>query len=312
MSAPAAAGSAGAPSSKDREQLEADLVRGRIVELELDPVRGNFDAAHLREVNRRIFQDLPAKGFDDVTPGQYRPEVPEGQDWLKNRGLSTVSASFFVAYSRMDSSAQAKIESVLTDAKPKDLAQLEPKEFAHKIAKVYADLDYLHPFSDGNSRTLRTFTKQLAREAGFELDWERFGQSDKGRDALYVARDLAVNEIALPKMASHHAMVRVAHAIDSLSGNPSLDKLLEGAVRPTRAVAFERDGPSQAAKKHPELRGAYMTMSDATKVAATLDEPQRVKFLQQTLEKIQSTLDAGKLVAEPPTRTKSREVDRER
>ena len=308
----ASAGTAGAPSPADREQIEADVTRDRIVELALNPVRGKFDAAHLREVNRRIFQDMPAKGFHDVTPGQYRPEVPEGQDWLKNRGLSTVSGSFIVAYSRMDAAAQAKIEAVLADAKPKDLAQLESKEFTQKIAKVYAELDYAHPFADGNSRTLRAFTRQLAREAGYELDWERFNQTAKGRDALYVARDLSVNAIALPKMASHGAMVRVAYASDALAGNPNLEKILEGAARPLRAVAFERDTPTDAVRKHPELEGAYVTMHAATKFATTLEPSAQIKFLQQAREKIQSTLNAGKLVPEPPMKSKERDVGRER
>lgn len=308
----ASAGTAGAPSPADRERIEADLTRDRIVELALNPVRGNFDAAHLREVNRRIFQDMPASGFTDVTPGQYRPEVPEGQDWLKNRGLSTVSGSFMVAYSRMDATAQAKIEAVLADAKPKDLARLETKEFTQKIAKVYAELDFAHPFSDGNSRTLRTFTRQLAREAGYDLNWDRFNQSDKGRDSLYVARDLSVNEIALPGMASHNAMVRVAHAIDSLAGNPNLDKILEGTARPLRAMAFERDAPADAVRKHPELEGAYVTLHAATKFASTLEASTQDKFLQQAREKIQSTLNAGKLVPEPPMKSKERDVGRER
>lgn len=81
-----------------REKLEADYTFRRIVELELDPVKGDFDVAHLKEVNRRIFQDLPAAGFDDVTPGEFRPPVPDGKDWMKNRGLSTVDGAFYVAY----------------------------------------------------------------------------------------------------------------------------------------------------------------------------------------------------------------------
>jgi len=79
---------------EQRAQLEADYTYKRLYELTLDPVRGNFDAAHLKEINRRIFQDLPGAGFDDVTPGQFRPPVPGGKDWMKQRGLTTVDGSF--------------------------------------------------------------------------------------------------------------------------------------------------------------------------------------------------------------------------
>jgi cell filamentation protein len=74
-------------TTEQRNQLEADYTYQRLYELSLEPVRGNFDAAHLKEVNRRIFQDLPGMGFD-VTPGEFRKPVPDGLDWMKQRGLS--------------------------------------------------------------------------------------------------------------------------------------------------------------------------------------------------------------------------------
>ena len=78
---------------EQRQTLEAGHTFRRIVEPRLEPVRGKFDAAHLKEIKRRIFQDLPGPGFDDVTPGQYRPPVEAGNDWIKSRGLETVEAS---------------------------------------------------------------------------------------------------------------------------------------------------------------------------------------------------------------------------
>jgi len=84
--------------SPERERLEADLTFKRIGELFFEPVRGTFDAAHLKEIDRRIFQDLPRTRFDDVTPGEFRPAV-EGQDWFKARGESP-KGQVFVAYSK--------------------------------------------------------------------------------------------------------------------------------------------------------------------------------------------------------------------
>lgn len=66
-----------------RQILEARHTFQRIVELRVEPVEGVFDATHLKEINRRIFQDLPGLGFPDATPGQYRPPVPNGNDWIE-------------------------------------------------------------------------------------------------------------------------------------------------------------------------------------------------------------------------------------
>ena len=304
------AGAAGAPTPADRERIEGEVTAYRQIELRLDPVKGNFDAAHLREVNRRIFQDMPGRGFDDVKPGQYRPEVASG-DWMKNRGLATAGGNFFVAYSPMNAASQAKIEAVLQDAKPVKLAQLDTQEFTKTIAKVYAELDYLHPFADGNSRTLRTFTKQLANEAGFELDWERFNRSAGTRDALYVARDKAVNAIALPQMTNERSMMRIVGSMDRLEANKNLEQILEGAARPLRAIAFEQLTAADGRRKHPELEGAYKTLSAATSFSRTLEnQADQVLFVANTRAAIQARLETGKLP--PPPLMKERDQGRER
>ena len=303
------AGTAGVPAPSDRERIEGDVTRDRIIELQLVPVGGNFDAAHLREVNRRIFQDMPGKGFADVTPGQYRPEVASG-DWMKNRGLDTESGNFFVAYSPMNAASQAKIEDVLKDAKPARLAQLDTAEFTKTIAKVYAELDYLHPFADGNSRTLRTFTKQLANEAGYELDWERFNRSAGTRDALYVARDKTVNAIALPQMTNERSMMRIVGSMNRLDANRNLEQVLEGAARPLRAIAFEQQPAAEALREHPELEGAYKTLAAAMSFSRKLDRDDQARFVAQTRASIQTTLETGKVPPPPPM--KERDQGRER
>jgi cell filamentation protein len=246
-----------------RDQLEADHTFRRVVELELDPVRGHFDAAHLKEVNRRIFQDLLGAGFEDVTPGEFRPPVPDGKDWMKQRRLSTVESSFYVAYSRMDAAAVARLELTLEAAKPDELRNLATSEFAARLTHIYAELDYVHPFKDGNSRTLRTFTRQLARESGYALDWERFSRSDVGRDLLYIARDRSVNELAKPHIQLEQSMRKIVRTTSQLEGNADLQTLLRDAVRPSRAIAFERLMEPEALTEHPELEEAYKTVHTA-------------------------------------------------
>ncbi len=213
-----------------RHALERRHVFQRSVELLLTPVAGDFDAAHLREINRRLFQDLPALGFDDVTPGQYRPAVPDGLDWIKNRRLETVDAPSCVAYSRMDDIALARMDHMLAEARPATLSRLPLAKFVRALGNLYAELDYAHPFRDGNSRSLRIFTRQLAQACGYSLDWERFNRSPGARDLLYIARDRSVNALALPDI--RHAGTRrdVVLTMDRFEGNPDLPELLRDAV----------------------------------------------------------------------------------
>src|SRR3546814_18429426 len=70
--------SPGLMATPDDLARERRLTFARIVELKVDPVEGSFDVAHLREVHRRIFQDLPHHGHGEVR------EPPPGH--TNNRG----------------------------------------------------------------------------------------------------------------------------------------------------------------------------------------------------------------------------------
>lgn len=287
---------ANALTAEQRQQLEADYTFKRVVELELEPVRGNFDAAHLKGVNRRIFQDLPGAGFDHVTPGEFRKPVADGLDWMKQRVLSTVDGPFYVVYSRMDDAAKARLNKALEAVHPDEMRGLKTPEFTARFAKIYAELDYVHPFSDGNSRTLRTFTRQLAKEAGYAVDWERFGRSDVGRDLLYIARDRSVNELAKPHVQNENTMRQILYSQDRLEGNRALPGLLCDAVRPSRAVAFEQLSERDALKEYPELQEAYKTMHmAAVHFASTMPGKPGAQEagIQSVMNHVQNRLDAG-------------------
>jgi cell filamentation protein len=287
---------ANALTAEQRQQLEADHTFKRVVELELEPVRGNFDVAHLKEVNRRIFQDLPGAGFDEVTLGEFRKPVPDGLDWMKQRGLSTVEGPFYVTYSRMDDASVARLDKALEAANPQELRGLKTAEFTGRLANIYTELDYVHPFSDGNSRTLRTFTKQLANDSGYELDWGRFGCNAVGRDLLYIARDLSVNELAKPHVQHENTMRNILHTQDRLEGNRTLPDLLRDAVRPSRAVAFERMTEADALQEHPELKEAFKTLHAASvyfeSKMAGKPETQEAG-MQSVIGHVQALLNAG-------------------
>jgi len=224
-----------------QDEAEAKYCPFRIAELRENPVQGNFDANHLKEINRRIFQDLPNKGFHQVRPGLYRPPVPnDGQSaWIKNRWLESTKSIHPIVYSLMDKYAQDKIDKVLLEANPAKLSKLSVPEFVQQMADIYANLDYLHPFDDGNSRTLREFTYQLANESGFVLSWEKFNQTQNGRDILYIARDLSVSQIALVEQQTPQAQFSATQCLDMLDNNKSLQQLLPTVIKSKHQIKLE-------------------------------------------------------------------------
>ena len=212
-----------------------DYIAANIAELQCSPLLGAFDELHLKRVHESIFQGF-TESQDGIPfhPGKFRTEIASKEgDWRKIRGLETSSATLFIVYSHMGKADIDHLHKTLAKANPAKLAKLSTKEFVAAIGDIYANLDYVHPFEEGNSRTLREFTRQLAKESGYELDWERFSRSPGGRDTLYVARDLSVNKIALSMGIRKPGNERdVLATIDIFQRNRDLQSLLHDVVRP--------------------------------------------------------------------------------
>jgi cell filamentation protein len=312
------------------DKLEAELTQARIYELWFKPPPDVYDARVLRETHFHIFQDLPKFGLTDPPPGKFRDPIKTG-DWFKARSLESLNGETFVVYSHMGSGDLAELDKVLKAAQPAKLKGLRPPEFAAEMAKLYAKLDYIHPFYEGNSRTLRAFTESLARASGYNLDWGRFNTSPRARDVLYIARDLAVGEQALHRCFFPNNAQRVAFTLDTYAGNPGLDKLMQGIVRPFRALAFEKMPSAEAIRQYPELKEAFTTLVAADKYFRGKmpgNEVAQAQAMQKTRDYIQSKLNAGevsgfrrpaseKSVEKPPqqaakTSLKVQEQDRER
>ncbi|MCR5860146.1 Fic family protein [Mesorhizobium sp. J428] len=282
--------------SELRERLEGFHTSKRLTELYLSPVGGNFDSAHLREINRRIFQDLPAAGFPEVKPGQFREPAPAGMDWVKHRQLDGLNVISHVAYSPMDNASIARLDDALQQIDVAKLSRLKTTPFVRAIGRLYSELDYIHPFPDGNSRTLREFTRELAEACGYNIDWTRFAAHPNGRNLLYVGRDLAVNELAMPHLRNDQTRRSVAFTQDQLAGNRDLTDLLRDAVLPGRAIAFRKLREPAALAAFPELATAFETMHKAEAFSREKyadDAGQRREFMDAVRKTVLERLDAG-------------------
>jgi fido (protein-threonine AMPylation protein) len=53
------------------------------------------------------------------------------------------------------------------------LKRLPAREFAREAGVIIGDINYIHPFREGNGRTQAQYLKQLAEQAGHPLDLRR-------------------------------------------------------------------------------------------------------------------------------------------
>ena len=168
-------------------QFEEDAVLLAFAAMKRRPIQGPFDVRRLQETHRRI--------FSRVYPwaGEFRKDIGM---MAKNR------SGFVVAYgpSQNIPGALASLFAALTAEN--DLRGLDADKMAKRLAYFYGELDAIHAFRDGNSRTLRAFTTDLAEAAGHRLDWTRAAQRAEDRERLYHARDIAVMRGDLSELAA--------------------------------------------------------------------------------------------------------------
>jgi cell filamentation protein len=279
-------------------ELEKLLTDRRVRELQTNPPPAEFNVETLRATHAYIFQDYPKYDLATPKPGEFRHYVhPAEGDWAKNRALVAIpNGTSVVCYSPMAENDLKELESVLKEAQPARLKKLPTKEFGEAISKLYAKLDYIHPFYEGNSRTLRTFTRQIARASGYRLEWEKFNQSEAARDFLYIARDRAVGELAVNHIRRDSNLRLVVFSMDKYAGNPPLSELIASITRPARATYFEKVTEQRAIKAYPELEQAFKTLHAASEYfAAKLpgNAKAQAEAMKQTRQYIQGKLDAG-------------------
>lgn len=137
-----------------REREALDLTEGQLVAQRIREgvPRGAFDLNHLQAIHRHLFQDIYAWA------GQLRT-VALRKD-----------TDQFMAPGRLETGMKFIHERLMSQG---FLRGLSPSEFADQAGIVIGDINYLHPFREGNGRTQLLYLKQLAEFAGHRLDLTR-------------------------------------------------------------------------------------------------------------------------------------------
>jgi cell filamentation protein len=154
-----------ATSQEELERLEVEYVVPRFLEIELGSgPKGRFDAEHLKAIHRHLFQDVYEWA------GHMRDERVALSDGTVATEpiLSKVDGQPFL----IDPAIPAALDHIGTKLRDSGyLRGLPREEFAERAADVMIALNAAHPFREGNGRTQRAFMRQLAKEAGYGLDF---------------------------------------------------------------------------------------------------------------------------------------------
>ncbi|MCR4527032.1 Fic family protein [Kocuria rhizophila] len=151
------------PLAASRFERRETLVRRR--ELERAPVRGGFDLAHLREIHRRLYQD-----------------VWEWAGQIRTVNL-TKGSSTFLHPSRIEM-AFAGIHEMLRESGLLNDPSISDEDFIEQSSNLLEQINYVHPFREGNGRTQRAYLDQIAALSGRTLSWRNIGRIENERASI--------------------------------------------------------------------------------------------------------------------------------
>lgn len=150
----------GIRDEKRLSEVEAQITFAKAVMLEETPIDDDFGFEHFKKIHEFLLCDL------------Y-----EWAGQVRTVDISKKRTKFLDASS---------IESIGTKcfAKVKEgyFEDLPFDEFVKRIAEFYNDVNYIHPFREGNGRTQRIYFAQLIRHYGYDINF-----ADVDTDELMIA-----------------------------------------------------------------------------------------------------------------------------
>lgn len=132
------------------KNAETEITILKLKLLAENDVTGRFTPTHLKNIHKFIFEDIYPFA------GKYRTEqIGKSNTWFYPPNI-------------IDDSVK-KLLNKLKDEK--NLRNLHRTDFVDRLSYYMAELNAIHPFREGNGRTVREFIRQLALFNSYELDW---------------------------------------------------------------------------------------------------------------------------------------------
>ncbi|MEV0398885.1 Fic family protein [Actinoallomurus sp. NPDC050550] len=156
----------GITDADELSRAEADLTYLMLARLERRPLPGRYDLAHLRSFHKVIFGDIYPWA------GELRTvAIAKGHAFCLPQFIRSASDEIFNGLAREGY-----------------LRRLGREEFVNRLTFYLGEVNAVHAFREGNGRTQRAFFGQLAREAGFTVNWRRLDAAQNLEASIAIMR----------------------------------------------------------------------------------------------------------------------------
>ena len=182
--------------------------------------------------------------------------------------------------------------------------QLGFEEKREALASIFIEANRIHPFPEGNGRSLQVFMKQLALEQDVNLDFAKVS-----------ARDW---NAASAVSGTHGRLFEGMHFIPSKPDPEPIKRVFAQVASPavardqSKAAAF-RDLPrEEALRQHPGLAADFQKLDAMSKVvgAQSLSPEQQQVVLTRLKENMSAGIERNSQHSSEPKRGPERDIDR--
>ena len=164
--------------SKKLLAMEAKITAAKLLSLRQKGITGDFDKSHFLKIHEYLFEDIyPFAGKirnENISKGEFR----------------------FAQFEYIES----ELEKLLNQLKKENyLKGLDKVALVKKLAYYLAELNVLHPFREGNGRTIREFIRQLALKNGYQFNLQKVKPQEMLQASIESVMDTTKLEMILDR-----------------------------------------------------------------------------------------------------------------
>ncbi len=141
----------GATNYPELRKVEGNIVA--LAEISLDDIPHTVDLIELQKIHRNLFSKI--------------------YDWageLRKVNIRKGNKEYFLDYAYLENGTKFIFDNL---HKENCLHNLDRENFIKRLAYFYEQLNFIHPFREGNGRAQRIFWQIIANKARYKIDWNK-------------------------------------------------------------------------------------------------------------------------------------------
>ena len=177
----------GTTDAEKLRRFEERAAHIRMGELHQRPIVGKFDYEHLKAIHKALFADVYEWAGQERT-GPLSQMSKSGPDVVNFAPGDPHAPMVNYGYYPAPAIADASNLQFRRLARQDLLRGRERGEFIAGLAEHWGEINTIHSFREGNTRTQFVFFSELSRQAGYELDIAQFAEHAPLRTEFVQAR----------------------------------------------------------------------------------------------------------------------------